>query len=144
MSDSNLYELDLDELNRPAIVVKLNNKPVNVYSPDVEQLIKLQSAYEKFKKNRDNTDGLSGIISEFQSIIKEIAPDIGETKLNLKQILALFTTVMRQSQPLEFEEMSKQNITPASTDTKKNENLNTSESSLNSSTTIQDTHSEVS
>lgn len=152
------YELDLDVLARPALIVKLDNQPIEIYPPEVEQLIGIQKLYKELrlgegakKESKDlspdevieTSERLSKVLTELRTLLAQIAPKTEGKRLNMRQLMAVFTAVIKQSMPKEVEELKKKGIT-FNSDTKKKQDLDTPEKSEDSSTSTQDTQSAVS
>lgn len=117
-----LIDIDLDDVIRHIVKVKLNGKVIEVEAPDLMQLLQLVSAGNKLKALDGATDDEArAAFDTFGKEFKILFPELKEEKLSLVQLQTLLEMMIFAAMPSEAKELKKHGITPDTLYQKKSE-----------------------
>lgn len=111
MSESHI-DLDLDELQPKASIVKIAGQEVEVHPAKFNDLINLMSAFSKLQNSQDGIDATT-VLSELNITLNNIAPQLKEKgiELTMDQFTRLVTFIFSMSSPTEQKELEKAGVT---------------------------------
>lgn len=113
MSEPN-FDLDLDTLVKPSKKVKLNGNIIELQPPTLEELVKLAKLggeLQGMDTSNLNADEVSEVIEKLNGGIRELMPELKDTKLSIEQIIAVIEMMVDYAQPNDNKELAKRGVT---------------------------------
>lgn len=107
------FDLDLDTLVKPPKRVKLNGEIIELQSPSLEELVKLAKLggeLQGMETENLDADQVSNVVDKLNGGIRELMPELKDTKLSIEQIIALIEMMVDYAQSNDNKELQKRGI----------------------------------